>query len=49
MIQALLCKFNIRHGWHVEHAEDGSVYKRCRRCGKDDDEHTRGGGNFSAW
>lgn len=49
MIRALLCKLNIRHDWHVEHAEDGSVYKRCRRCGKDDDEHTSGGGNFGAW
>lgn len=37
MIQALLCKLNIRHDWHLEHAEDGGVYKRCRRCGKDDD------------
>jgi hypothetical protein len=25
------------------------VYRRCRRCGKDDDEHTSGGGNFGAW
>ncbi|MFJ5859901.1 hypothetical protein ACIQCM_00600 [Pseudarthrobacter sp. NPDC092439] len=49
MIQALLCKLNIRHEWHLEHADDGVVYKRCRRCGKDDDERNRGGGNFSAW
>ncbi len=46
MLWTLMCKLNIRHEWHVEHAED---YKRCRRCGKDDDERTRGGGNFSHW
>lgn len=50
MIQALLCKLNIRHDWHVEHADDGSVYRRCRRCGKDDDSGGGGsGGNYSAW
>lgn len=26
MIQALLCKLNLRHHWHVEHAEDGGLY-----------------------
>jgi hypothetical protein len=49
MLKALLCKLNIHHQWHVEHAEDGSLYKRCRRCGKDDDERQRGGGEFSGW
>lgn len=50
MIQALLCKLNIRHDWHLEHAEDGGVYKRCCRCGKDDDSGGGGtGGNYSAW
>lgn len=50
MIQALLCKLNIRHDWHVEHAEDGTMYRRCRRCGKDDDERSKGhGGDFSSW
>ncbi|MDP9984709.1 hypothetical protein J2W14_004136 [Pseudarthrobacter oxydans] len=50
MIQALLCKLNMRHEWHVEHADDGSVYRRCRRCGKDDDERSKGrGGDFSPW
>ena len=50
MIQALLCKLNIRHEWHIEHTDDGGMYKRCMRCGKDDD---RGGGgkgsDFSGW
>ena len=32
---------NIRHEWHVEHAEDGSLYGRLLRCGKNDDERTR--------
>lgn len=50
MIQALLCKLNIRHEWHLEHAEDGGVYKRCRRCGKDDDQRGEGTrGDYSAW
>ena len=45
MLKALLCKLNIQHDWHVEHTEDGSLYKRCKRCGKDDD---RGGGGTGA-
>jgi hypothetical protein len=45
MLQALMCKLNIRHEWHVEHTEDGSLYKRCIRCGRDDD---RGGGGTGA-
>ncbi|UEL29477.1 hypothetical protein [Pseudarthrobacter sp. L1SW] len=50
MIQALLCKLNVRHEWHLEHAEDGGVYRRCRRCGKDDDQRSeRGKGDFSTW
>jgi hypothetical protein len=50
MIQALLCKLNIRHEWHDEHTEDGSRYRRCRLCGKDDDRGGGGGtGTFSAW
>jgi hypothetical protein len=49
MLQALMCKLNIRHEWHIEHAEDGSLYKRCLRCGKDDDQRGRGGGDFSGW
>lgn len=49
MLQALMCKLNIRHEWHTEHAEDGSLYKRCLRCGKDDDQRGRGGGDFSGW
>ncbi|MDP9695977.1 UNVERIFIED_ORG: hypothetical protein J2X79_003555 [Arthrobacter globiformis] len=49
MIKALLCKLNIRHEWHVEHTEDGSLYKRCLRCGKDDDRGGGGTGTFGAW
>lgn len=41
MIQALLCKLSIRHDRHVEHADDGGLYRRGRRCGKDD---SSGGG-----
>jgi hypothetical protein len=31
----LLCRPNLRHHWHTERTEDGSPYRRCRRCGKD--------------
>lgn len=49
MLKSLLCKLNIRHDRHVEHAEDGALYKRCRRCGKDDDSGGGGTGNPGAW
>lgn len=49
MFGALLCKLNISHKWHVEHAEDGGLYKRCLRCGKDDDSGGGGHGNFSGF
>lgn len=32
----LLCRLNLHHHWHTEQTEDGSLYRRCRRCGKDD-------------
>ncbi|WP_407709953.1 hypothetical protein ACJJV6_03355 [Arthrobacter nitrophenolicus] len=35
MLAAMLCKFNIHHQWHGEHTDDGDLYKRCLRCGKD--------------
>jgi hypothetical protein len=46
MIQALLCKLNLRHHWHVEHAEDGGLYTRCLRCGKDG---SGGDGAINGW
>ena len=49
MLRALLCKLNIRHDWHTEHAEDGALYKRCKRCGKDDDSGGGGAGSFGIW
>ena len=49
MLKALLCKLNIQHDWQVEHADDGGLYKRCKRCGKDDDNGGGGTGNFAAW
>ena len=49
MLKALLCKLNIQHDWHVEHADDGGLYKRCKRCGKDDDRGGGGTGTFGAW
>lgn len=48
-----MCKLNIRHEWHIEHAEDGSLYKRCLRCGKDDDQRgitvTDNGASTAGW
>lgn len=41
-ISMSLRKLNIRHDWHLESTEDGGVYKRCRRCGKDDDPVAEG-------
>lgn len=32
----LACRLNLRHHWHMESTEDGSRYRRCTRCGKDD-------------
>jgi len=49
VFKALLCKLNIRHDWHVEHADDGALYRRCKRCGKDDDGRDGTRGNFGAW
>jgi hypothetical protein len=31
----LLCRLNLRHHWHTESTEDGALYARCIRCGKD--------------
>lgn len=49
MLQALMCRLNLRHEWHVEHTEDGGLYKRCLCCGKDDDRGGGGTGAPSAW
>ena len=49
MLKALLCKLNIQHDWHTEHADDGALYRRCKRCGKDDDSEGGGTGTFGAW
>jgi hypothetical protein len=35
MLTELLCKLNLHHRWHVEHNDDGGLYKRCLLCGKD--------------
>lgn len=50
MLKELLCKLNLRHDWHLEHADDGTKYKRCKRCGKDDDSGGgRATGGFGSW
>lgn len=33
---ALTCRLNIHHRWRTCTTEDGSKYRRCSRCGKDD-------------
>ena len=35
MLTDILCKLNIHHQWHTEHADDGGLYERCLLCGKD--------------
>lgn len=45
----LLCRLNLRHQWHLEHTDDGGVYKRCLRCGKDDDRGGGGTGGSGTW
>ena len=35
MLTQLLCKLNLHHHWHVDHNDDGGLYKRCLHCGKD--------------
>ncbi|GAB3550861.1 hypothetical protein GCM10027404_18890 [Arthrobacter tumbae] len=42
MLKALLCKLNIKHDWHIEPADDGTLYTRCKRCGKDDESGAGG-------
>jgi len=32
----LLCRLNIHHKWHTEHAAGSGPYRRCSKCGKDD-------------
>ncbi|TQJ36748.1 hypothetical protein FBY36_4056 [Arthrobacter sp. SLBN-122] len=45
----MLCKFNVRHEWHIEHTEDGAIYKRCLRCGKDGEAADAGDGAANGW
>lgn len=33
----ITCRMNLHHVWHTESTEDGVRYRRCVRCGKDDD------------
>ena len=49
MLKTWLCKLNLQHEWHIEHADDGALYKRCKRCGKDDDRGGGGAGSFGVW
>jgi hypothetical protein len=35
-IQTLLCRLNLHHVWHTETTEDGSRFRRCVRCGRDE-------------
>jgi hypothetical protein len=32
----LLCRLNLRHRWVTRSTEDGSRFRTCARCGKDD-------------
>lgn len=44
----LLCRLNVRHQWHTEAAEDGTRFRRCRRCGKDSSSSGPGSGDWAA-
>ena len=32
----LLCRLNLHHKWHMEHAVGTGPFRRCVKCGKDD-------------
>jgi hypothetical protein len=32
----LLCRLNLHHSWVTRSTEDGSRYRQCARCGKED-------------
>jgi len=32
----VLCRLNVHHQYRLTSTEDGTRYRRCRRCGKDD-------------
>ena len=32
-----MCRVRLHHEWRSHRTEDGGRYRRCRRCGKDDD------------
>jgi hypothetical protein len=31
----ILCRLHLNHRWITQAADDGALYRRCRRCGKD--------------
>ena len=33
----LLCALNLKHAWVIRSTEDGSRYRVCRRCGREND------------
>ena len=32
----LLCRLNLHHKWHMEHAAGTGAFRCCIKCGKDD-------------
>jgi hypothetical protein len=46
MAKSLLCRLGM-HQWKWISNEDGGRFKRCARCGKDEDGTRQGGG--AAW
>lgn len=44
----VLCRFNLHHQYRMTATEDGSRYRRCRRCGKDDPRGGPGPGDWAA-
>jgi hypothetical protein len=38
----VLCGLNLHHQWRWHSTDDGERYRRCFRCGKDDEERNKG-------
>jgi hypothetical protein len=42
------CRLNLHHQYQMTSTEDGSRFRRCRRCGKDDPRSGSGPGDWAA-
>ncbi len=35
VLRTVCCRTRIHHRWALQRTDDGELYKRCSRCGKD--------------